>query len=152
MDQAQTIHIWYKWLRISMHFWQDKILQIQQTTNNNTLTFSNARSRCWKFFKVTGNSVYKPVLNSLCNILEKHQFELKEDFNIKLSEKDMKIPLLYWNSKQHKTPYKAHFIAGATHCTTKSLAVELSIVMKCIKTHFKAYCEQIHQRTRILPY
>ena len=104
------------------------------------------------FSEVTGNSVYKPVLNSLCNILEKHQFELKEDFNIKLSEKDMNVPLLYWNSKQHKTPYKARFIAGATHCTTKPLSVELSIVMKCIKQHFKAYCEQIHQRTGILPY
>ena len=26
----------------------------------------------------------------------------------------MNIPLLYWNSKQHKTPYKFRFIAGAT--------------------------------------
>ena len=104
------------------------------------------------FSEVTGNSVYKPVLNSLSNILEKHQLELKENFNIKLSEKDLKVPLLYWNSKQHKTPYKARFIAGATHCTTKPLSVELSIVMKCTKIHFKAYCEQIHKRTGILPY
>ena len=102
--------------------------------------------------EVTGNSVYKPVQNTLNNIIQNHKSVLEDNFNIKLSEKDLRVPLLYWNSKQHKTPYKARFIAGATHCTTKPLSVELSLVMKCIKKHFMAYCEQIHQRTGISVY
>ena len=104
------------------------------------------------FTNISRNSVYKPVNNTLDNIIDKHKSMLEDNFNIRLSEKDLRVPLLYWNSKQHKTPYKARFIAGATHCTTKPLSVELSLVMKCIKKHFKAYCEQIHQRTGISPY
>ena len=104
------------------------------------------------FTNISGNSVYKPVKNTLDNIIDKHKSMLEDNFNIRLSEKDLRVPLLYWNSKQHKTPYKARFIAGATRCTTKPLSVELSLVMKCIKKHFKAYCEQIHQRTGISPY
>ena len=102
--------------------------------------------------EITGNLVYKPVHNTLNNIIQNHKSVLEDNFNIKLSEKDLRVPLLYWNSKQHKTPYKARFIAGATHCTTKPLSVELSLVMKCIKKHFMAYCEQIHQRTGISVY
>ena len=104
------------------------------------------------FSDVTGNSVYKPVQNTVNEIIENHKSILEKEFNMLLSEKNHKVPLLYWNSKQHKTPYKARFIAGATHCTTKPLSVELSLVMKCIKNHFKAYCEQIHQRTGISLY
>ena len=85
------------------------------------------------FTNISGNSVYKPVKNTLDNIIDKHKSMLEDNFNIRLSEKDLRVPLLYWNSKQHKTPYKARFIAGATHCTTKPLSVELSLVMKCIK-------------------
>ena len=103
------------------------------------------------FANISGYSVYKPVNNTLDNIIDKHKSMLEDNFNIRLSEKDLRVPLLYWNSKQHKTPYKARFIAGATHCTTKPLSVELSLVMKCINNHFKAYCEQIHQRTGISP-
>ena len=104
------------------------------------------------FSDATGNSVYKPVQITVNEIIKNHKSILEKEFNILLSEKDHKVPLLYWNSKQHKTPYKARFIAGATHCTTKPLSVELSLVMKCIKNHFKAYCEQIHQRTGISLY
>ena len=36
---------------------------------------------------ITGNSVYKPVQNTIENIIEKHKFALENDFNITLTEK-----------------------------------------------------------------
>ena len=62
------------------------------------------------------------------------------------------IPLLYWTSKQHKCPYKFRFIAGASKCYNKHLAIELSLALKCIKNHFKNYCKVIQKRTGISYY
>ena len=62
------------------------------------------------------------------------------------------IPLLYWTSKQHKCPYKFRFIAGASKCYNKRLAIELSLALICIKNHFKNYCKVIQKRTGISYY
>ena len=99
---------------------------------------------------VVGNEVYKPVTTSFDELVEQHRETLKNDFNIKLKPEDENIPLLYWVSKQHKNPYKFRFISGATHCTTKSLAVELTLILKLIKQHFKSYCNKINKNSCIL--
>ena len=52
---------------------------------------------------------------------------------------------MYWISKQHKNPYKFRFIAGASNCTTKKLAIELSLILNLIKQHFKNYCHKIEK-------
>ena len=62
------------------------------------------------------------------------------------------LPLLYWTSKQHKCPYKFRFIAGASKCYNKQLAIDLSLALKCIKKHFKNYCKVIQKRTGISDY
>ena len=100
----------------------------------------------------SGNDVYKPVLDSLDNLVSNHADVLKEDFNITLKESDRNIPLMYWISKQHKNPYKFRFISGASHCTTKPLSVELSFILKLIKQHFKNYCQKIHKNTGLQMY
>jgi hypothetical protein len=58
------------------------------------------------YFTVTGNDVYKPVEYSPEYIFEQHDNILKSEFAITLSEKNKNIPLLYWNSKQHKSHLK----------------------------------------------
>ena len=92
---------------------------------------------------ISGNNVYKPVTETANDIISRHETVLKEDFNIKLSPQDKNVPLIYWISKQHKNPYKFRFISGASHCTTKDLSVELSLILKMIKQHFSNYCKKI---------
>ena len=86
------------------------------------------------------------------DLIAEHTDVLDKDFNIKLKEEDKNIPLIYWISKQHKNPYKFRFISGASHCTTKPLAVELSLVLKLIKNHFKNYCNKIHKNSGLHMY
>ena len=70
-------------------------------------------------------------------------------FGIKLLDENQKIPLRYWTSKQHKNPYKFRFIAGASHCYNKQIAVALSLALKCMKKHFRNYCKVKQKRTGI---
>ena len=72
--------------------------------------------------------------------------EILEDGN-DLKEENKHIPLLYWTSKQHKNPYKFRFIAGASHCTNKTISLEVALALRCIKTHFKNYCGVIRKNT-----
>ena len=98
---------------------------------------------------IIGNKVYKPVHQHEEEIFQYHEKTLLQKFGIKLTDANRNIPLLYWTSKQHKNPYKFRFIAGASHCYNKQLAIELSLALKCIKTHFKNYCKVLQKRTGI---
>ena len=90
---------------------------------------------------VAGNDVYNPV-----KISENRFFMEQADNIVKLNnsntitEVDQHIPLLYWTSKQHKTPFKFRFISGASHCYNKIISQEVSAALKHIKNNFKNYC------------
>ena len=101
---------------------------------------------------IIGNKVYKPVYQNAEEIYKFHQQKLLSTFGMELLDINQYIPLLYWTSKQHKCPYKFRFIAGASKCYNKQLAVELSLALKCIKNHFKNYCKVIEKRTGISYY
>ena len=92
--------------------------------------------------KITGNNVYKHVKMSSTRFF-KQQEKANKDHNNTLEDDNRQIPLLYWTSKQHKNPFKFRFIAGASHCYNKTISVEVSLALKCIKTHFKNYCSVI---------
>ena len=87
-----------------------------------------------------GNKVYKPVYQEAEAIYKFHEQQLLNTFGMKLLDNNQYIPLLYRTYKQHKCPYKFRFIAGASKCYNKQLAIELSLALKCIKRHFKNYC------------
>ena len=70
-----------------------------------------------------------------------------KELDVSLEVENKHIPLLYWTSKQHKNPFKFRFIAGASHCYNKTISVEVSLALKCIKSHFKNYCAVIKKRT-----
>ena len=92
------------------------------------------------------NTVYKPIYQKVNDIYTFHEEKLSSTFGMKL---------LYWTSKQHKCPYKFRFIAGASKCYNKQLAIDLSLALKCIKNHFKNYCKDckvIQKRTGISYY
>ena len=92
-----------------------------------------------------GNKVYKPVYQEAENIYKFHEQKLLNTFGMKSLENNQYMPLLYWTSKQNKCPYKFRFIAGASKCYNKQLAIELSLALKCIKRHFKNYCKVIEK-------
>lgn len=98
--------------------------------------------------KVQGNSVYKPSDKSTSQVFDMHRSTLKQ-FNIRLTTENCHIPFLYWTSKQHKSPYKFRFIAGARKCTTKQISAEVGLVLSCLKTHFKNYCNKIKKYSGI---
>ena len=102
--------------------------------------------------KIMGNKVYKPVYQEAGDIYRFHEQKLLNTFVMKLFDNNRYIPLLYWTSKQHKCPYKFRFIAGASKCYNKQLAIEMSLALKCIKRHFKNYCKVIETRTGIWYY
>ena len=94
---------------------------------------------------ITGNDVYKVV-----NITETRFFTEQKEANRNhyntLETENENIPLLYWTSKQHKTPFKFRFISGASHCYNKTISKEVSAALKHIKNHFKNYCAKIKHR------
>nr|NIQ20721.1 hypothetical protein [Gammaproteobacteria bacterium] len=95
-----------------------------------------------------GNTVYSNSTTNLAGVCDSHTKQLKE-FNIRLTKENHHIPYLYWTSKQHKTPYKFRFIAGAKHCTTKQISLEVALALKCIKQQFKNYCRVIKKHSGI---
>ena len=95
---------------------------------------------------ITGNDVYQHIRTSQRKFFIKQEVLNKELGNC-LKEENKHIPLLYWTSKQHKDPYKFRFIAGASHCTNKTISVEVALALKCIKTQFKNYCAVIKKNT-----
>ena len=96
--------------------------------------------------KILGNNVYKHVKISQDKFFLQQEKANKEHDST-LSDSNRRIPLLYWTSKQHKNPYKFRFIAGASHCYNKDISVEVSLALKCIKTHFKNYCAVIKKNS-----
>ena len=95
---------------------------------------------------INGNAVYQPVFIDRDTFYQQQE-EANKQLGNDLKEENKHIPLLYWTSKQHKNPYKFRFIAGASHCTNKTISLEVALALRCIKTHFKNYCGVIRKNT-----
>ena len=74
---------------------------------------------------------------------------LDDLFNIKLHQKEKKLPQLHWIPKLHKSPYKAWFNAGSYSCTTTKLSKLITDCLKQVKDHCTAYCKTILGRTDV---
>ena len=95
--------------------------------------------------KITGNKVYRHIKTTTSKLFKLQEIANRELDNT-LEYENKHIPLLYWTSKQHKSPYKFRFISGASHCYNKTISIEVSLALKCIKPHFKNYCGVINKR------
>ena len=96
--------------------------------------------------RINGNVVYQPCKFTIEEFFLQQELENKKVGNT-LEDENYNIPLLYWTSKQHKSPYKFHFIAGASHSTNKTISIEVALALRCIKTHFKNYCKVIRKNS-----
>ena len=71
-------------------------------------------------------------------VLKQHTEKLAK-WKIKLDEREMCLPFMYWSPKMHKTPSKQRFIAASACCSTKQLSTTIT---KCLKL-----IDQYHEHT-----
>ena len=67
-------------------------------------------------------------------------------FGLFVDEDHSKLPTLYWLPKLHKWPYKSHFIANSSACTTTELSILLTSCLIAIKNHVIKYCTTVYER------
>ena len=96
-----------------------------------------------------GNTTYSPSSETSEEIITRHVDTLKNKFDVKVQEKNFKLPKLFWIPKLHKNPIKFRFIAGARNCSTKPLSVLLNKGLSVIRNQFLKYCESIYRNSGI---
>ena len=67
-------------------------------------------------------------------------------FGMFVDEDRSKLPTLYWLPKLHKRPYKTHFIANSSSCTTTELSILFSSCLTANKSHVIKYCTTVYER------
>ena len=81
---------------------------------------------------ISPNSTYIPTTDSFDEILKSH-CKFIESVGLEMSEEDKNLLYLYWTLQLHKVPFKHHFIAGSSKCTTKDLSCLLTKVLTTVK-------------------
>ena len=67
-------------------------------------------------------------------------------FGLFVDEGHSKRPTLYWSPKNHKRPYKSHFIANSSACKTTMVSIHLPSCLTAIKNHIIKYCTTVYER------
>ena len=88
--------------------------------------------------KNTSNLTYKNVQLTKEEIIKNNEKYLSS-FDLKLTENDHSLPIMYWLPKLHKTPIGARFIVASKHCSTKPLSKTISKVFKMIFKHVENF-------------
>ena len=60
------------------------------------------------------------------SIVDRHRCHIAAKFGLFVDEDHSKLLTLYWLPKLHKRPYKSHFIANSSACTTTELSILLT--------------------------
>ena len=81
------------------------------------------------------NSIYVTQDRTVDEIIETHATTLEDVFDIKLQQREKKLPQTYWIPKLHKTPCRARFIAGSSSCTMTRLSKLITECLKLVRTH-----------------
>ena len=82
-------------------------------------------------------------------IVNTHSIDITDKFAVSITEKQDRLPTLYWLPKLHKRPYKAHFIANSRSCTTTVLSKLLTLCLTVVKKHWIRYCDTVYERDGI---
>jgi hypothetical protein len=100
----------------------------------------------YKCFKNELNSTkaYSKTVHFERDIVNSHISSIS-NFKVRVDEKELKLPIMYWIPKLHKYPCKARFIANSTSCTTSNLSIVLTSCLTAIKTHVIRYCETVYE-------
>ena len=95
------------------------------------------------------NGTYEAQHDTPDEAIKKHSETIEKEFKIKLTDKEEKLPQIYWIPKLHKKPYKARFIACSSSCTTTRLSKLITSCLKLVKSHCISYCKTIYDRTGV---
>ena len=66
-------------------------------------------------------------------------------FGLFVDEDQSKLPPLYWLPKLYKRPYKSHFIANSSACTTTELSIFFTFYLAAIEKHVIKYCPKAYE-------
>ena len=65
--------------------------------------------------------------------------------DLKITEQDKTIPIMYWLPKMHKAPIGARFIVASKNCSNKLLSDVIFTVFKMIFNHVESFLiEKVH--------
>ena len=83
------------------------------------------------------------------SIVNTHSVDITAKFAVSINGKQDRLPTLYWLPKLHKRPYKAHFIANSSSCTTTVLSKLLISCLTAVKKHWIRYYDTVYERDGI---
>ena len=91
-----------------------------------------------------GTNAYKEASTDEKTVVNSHSNELPYSFDVKVKERQDKLPTMYWLPKLHKRPYKAKFIANSSSCTTTELSKLLTSCLTAVKSRAIRYYETVY--------
>ena len=86
------------------------------------------------------NATYQHLNNVNTNdIINTHEQELRDQFNISLPADMHSLPDIYWLPKLHKTPIKSRFIIASKKCSVKQLSKDVTSIFKLAYNQIERY-------------
>ena len=79
-------------------------------------------------------------------VVDGHGCHTALKFGVRAKENQDNVPMLYWQPRPHKNPYKARFIANSSSCTTTEL-YKLFTFFLLLSKHVIKYCEKVYERS-----
>jgi hypothetical protein len=76
-----------------------------------------------------------PLYTAAYRIQSFTQHILRPHIDVRVDEKELKLPIMYRIPKLHKRPYKVRFIANSTSCTTSNLSISLTFFLLLPSRH-----------------
>ena len=98
--------------------------------------------------ELSSTSAYTAVNLTEKDIINRHVSDLGQ-YRAVVTEKQSKLPSMYWLPKLHKSPYKARFIANSSTCTTTNISILLTSCLTAVKEHIVRYCNKTYENSGI---
>ena len=101
----------------------------------------------------TATSTYTAVnQHTPDEIIARHKIELKDKFDISVTDDMMTLPDIYWLPKLHKNPVGFRFIIASKRCTTKCLSKNVSSAFSLFQGQIDRYHKMAHFYSGIKTY
>ena len=97
--------------------------------------------------ELNGTKAYEETSKDEKSVVYSHLNEIPNKFAVDVTERQDRLPTMYWLPKLHKRPYKARFIANSSSCTTTELSKLLTSCLTAIKANVIKYCETVYERS-----
>ena len=104
---------------------------------------------CKKFYVETlkneleNTPTYESTHLTVDGIIKDHADIFNKDH--RMSDKDNKLPHIYWLPKQHKTPVSSRFVVSGRNCTVKSLSKNVTKALRIIQKAISFQCNYDHK-------